>query len=141
MALLGRGFALAVMLAVGAKAGVAQETPSATAPVLPNAMEGLALAQRLCAACHVVSEDQVGNVPAGVPSFSSLANRPGQTRERIVNSLIVPHPPMPDVQLARVEIDHLIAYLDTLRRPESGKPLLEEPAKEKDKKPEYPEQT
>lgn len=136
-----RGLVLATLiLMAGATAAAAQETPSASKPVLPNAGEGLALSKRLCAACHVVAKDQAGNVPAGVPSFASLANRPGQTKERIVNSLIVPHPPMPDVQLTRIEIDHIIAYLDTLRRPESGKSLLEAP-KEKDAKPEYPEQT
>ncbi len=89
----------------------------------PDGDRGLALAQRLCANCHVVQPEQSGQVPAGVPTFASIAARPDQTSKRIENVLIHPHPPMPDIQLTRHEIGDLIAYIDRLRRKSGGAPL------------------
>jgi mono/diheme cytochrome c family protein len=82
----------------------------------PDPVRGEVLAQRLCATCHVVGEDATGRtVQPGVPSFPAIANKPDQTGNAISLKLIAPHAPMPDTQLTRAEILHLLAYLETLR--------------------------
>jgi cytochrome c len=102
----------------------------------PSPDKGHAFAQKLCRNCHVVGDDAAASVPAGVPSFRAIANRPDQTAERIRNVLINPHPPMPDVQISNEEIANILAYLDTLRTDKSKPPLS--PAQQAPK-PKYPE--
>lgn len=103
--------------------------------VEPSAEKGQTLAERLCSGCHVV-ETASKTVPAGIPPLRAIANLPGQTATRILNVLIQPHAPMPDMQLSRQEILDITAYLDTLRTDKSAPSLL--PPK-KGGKPDYPE--
>lgn len=115
---------------------LAAPTVSAEEKAPPSADKGYALAQRLCQSCHLI-EDKAGvTVPADVPTFRGIANRPGQTAQRITNVLIQPHAPMPDVRLTSAEILDVIAYLDTLRTNKVGPPLLPPPGSPK---PKYPE--
>jgi len=77
---------------------------------------GHALARKLCVSCHAVEpEPGTGPVQSDIPSFKSIANRRGQTRERLLNWLTLPHPPMPNIGLSRQEIRDLGAYLISLR--------------------------
>lgn len=73
---------------------------------------GHALAQTWCANCHTVD----GNGPAkdAAPSFASIAaqGKPDQLHARAF--LNAPHPPMPDFNLARSQIDDIVAYLTSL---------------------------
>lgn len=101
----------------------------------PSAEKGHALAEKLCSGCHVIEPDASATVPAGVPPFRTIANRPGQTAERIMNVLIQPHVPMPDMHLSREEMLDIVAYLETLRTDSSLPPLLPKHAP----KPKYPE--
>jgi cytochrome c len=103
----------------------------------PSAEKGHALAQRFCNGCHLVDDDASVTVPVGVPTFRAIANLPGQTGQRIMNVLIKPHPPMPDIHLSNNEIQDVVSYLETLRTDKSKPPLLA-PA-EQNPKPEYPE--
>jgi mono/diheme cytochrome c family protein len=103
--------------------------------VEPSADKGQTLAERLCSGCHVV-ETASKTVPAGIPPLRAIANLPGQTATRIMNVLIQPHAPMPDMQLSRQEILDITAYLDTLRTDKSAPTLL--PPKQGGK-PKYPE--
>jgi mono/diheme cytochrome c family protein len=105
----------------------------------PDPVSGKALAEQLCAGCHLVSDRQKGRVVAGVPSFDAIANRPDQSVERIFKVIIRPHAPMPDTHLTRTEIGDIIAYLDTLRRPDAGAPLIDKNRSRK--KPVYPKQS
>jgi cytochrome c len=83
-----------------------------------NAERGLRLAERLCAQCHAVAAPAAGStVAADVPSFSAIARQPGQTVETIAGRIVVPHPPMPHVQVSRDEIADLAAYIISLRGP------------------------
>ena len=107
--------------------------------VPPDPISGKALAEQLCAGCHLVSNTQKGRVVAGVPSFDAIANRPDQTIDRIFKVIIQPHAPMPDMHLTRTEIGNIIAYLDTLRRPDAGAPLIEKDRQKK--KPVYPKRS
>ena len=73
---------------------------------------GHALAQTWCATCHTV--DRNGPAKDTAPSFGSIAARgqPDQLRARAF--LNAPHPPMPDFNLARAQIDDIVAYLASL---------------------------
>lgn len=91
---------------------------------LPSAENGLQLAQKFCTACHIISAEGSETAPVEPPSFSSIANKPGQTAERIIGALVAPHPPMPDMHLTNDEMQGIIAYLGTLRMLEGIPPLL-----------------
>lgn len=93
----------------------------------PSAEEGQALANRLCATCHLVGPNarQPTTVLPGIPSFPAIANRPEQTGNNISLTMINPHPPMTDPVLTRAEILHLLAYLESLRTIDDKKFLPE----------------
>ena len=105
-------------------------------PVLPSPKRGHEFAQRFCKGCHLIDGSAGTSAPAGVPTFRAIANRPGQTGQRIMNILINPHPPMPDVQLSSGEIGDIVAYLELLRTDPSIPPLLS--PTEQAPKPTYP---
>ena len=50
-----------------------------------------------------------------MPSFPSIANRPGVTAELLAGRIIVPHPAMPGVQLTVRELREIIAYILSLK--------------------------
>ena len=58
-----------------------------------------------------------------MPGFASIANRPGQTRERIESLLTRPHGSMPDLHLTHGEVLDLLAYFESLRIDPSILPL------------------
>jgi cytochrome c len=103
------------------------------------AIEGEALARKLCSACHLMSGASSPATTAGIPSLSAIANRRGQTATSIANALVKPHAPMPDIQLTRQEIQDILAYLETLRTDTSVPPLS--PPDSPDVKPTYPKPT
>lgn len=111
----------------------AKEVPELEAP---SPERGLAFAQKFCSNCHLVEGGTSATVQAGMPSLQGLANKPGQSGERIRNVLINPHPPMPDMQVSAQEILDVISYLQTLRSDKTAPPFLS-PA-QKGEKPMYP---
>jgi hypothetical protein len=50
-----------------------------------------------------------------VPTFAAIAGRSDTTAERLAGRIIVPHPPMPNVQLTVAEMRDIIAYILSLR--------------------------
>jgi mono/diheme cytochrome c family protein len=91
---------------------------AALAQVGADAAKGRALAHQLCAGCHIVAKEAASSaVPADVPSFAAIARKPGQTAEAVAGRIVVPHPPMPDIQLTRGEIANLAAYILSLKQP------------------------
>ncbi len=77
---------------------------------------GQALAKRLCSNCHVVGDEAAAQtISADVPSFKSIANLPEQSPERIAGRIVVPHPPMPQIDVTRNEIRDLAAYIMSLK--------------------------
>lgn len=90
----------------------------------PSKEKGYQISQTLCAGCHLIGERSTSPLPAGVPSFRTIANRLGQTGQKIKDVLIQPHPPMPDIQLTNDEILNIIAYLESLRTNDAVPPLL-----------------
>lgn len=107
------------LLLLGVNVAVAEDdAPPARTPEMAraDADNGRELARRLCVSCHAV-EAGAATMQSDVPSFRSIANRPGQTRESLTNWLALPHPPMPKLDLSRQEIQDLGAYLLSLRSP------------------------
>lgn len=73
---------------------------------------GRALAQSWCSSCHTIERNNVGKDIA--PSFPSIAER-GQPDQLEAHAFLnAPHPPMPDFNLTRNEIDDIVAYLQSL---------------------------
>lgn len=63
-----------------------------------------------------IDREGQGVIRADVPSFPTIANRPGANAEHIAGKIIVPHPAMPSVSLTAAEIRDIVAYVVTLRR-------------------------
>jgi cytochrome c len=96
--------------------------------IVPGSAEtGASLANRLCTSCHLTNETAGNAFPAGVPTMRGIANKPGQTGRHIAGVLMAPHSPMPNINLSREEIGHIIAYLQSLRTDKSLPPLLPGP--------------
>jgi mono/diheme cytochrome c family protein len=72
---------------------------------------GRELARRWCTACHVVDPEGTG-ADAGPPLPSLLAGK--RSAEQIEGWLAEPHPPMPNLDLSRQEINDIMAYLRSL---------------------------
>jgi cytochrome c len=83
---------------------------------LGDAKRGQELSQRVCSGCHSVSPGSAATVNADVPTFAAIAGRPDTTAERLAGRIIVPHPPMPTVQLTVAEMRDIIAYILSLRQ-------------------------
>ncbi len=93
-------------------------------PVEPSLERGRDIAQRLCSSCHLMPDAPSSGVIVGIPTLTAIANRPGQTGQRIETVLINPHLPMPDTHLTSGEIKDIIHYLETLRADKAAPPLL-----------------
>ena len=91
------------------------EKKNQTETKVPDLENGLTLARKLCTTCHLVGEPANASVPADVPTFRSIANRPSQSAEALTNWLLAPHAPMPDPHLTRKEIRDLAGYILSLR--------------------------
>ena len=76
---------------------------------------GERLAQRWCAACHVVSATQRGSSTDQAPPFATIAKSPGFNAATIALFLLDPHPKMPDMGLSRTDAADLAAYIATLK--------------------------
>lgn len=124
-----------IALAVAALVLTLGPAVAADPPRAPSPERGKAIADRLCANCHLTGSG--GTAQAGLPSFAAIASRAGQSALRIRNALIKPHGEMPDLQLTNEEIADIITWLDTLRDPKQP-PLL---PRDEGGKPRYPEPT
>lgn len=80
-----------------------------------DARNGLRLAERWCSACHIVSPNQQ-QASAIAPSFANIASRTRLDARQLAQSLLAPHPKMPDRALSRDEAADIAAYLRTLAK-------------------------
>ena len=105
-------FAISIALAAGsaAVAGPAQ------AQQQPNPREGERLARQWCSSCHLVAADQRTPAPDVAPPFASIAARPNVTPGALRVIIQMPYPRMPQMALSRDEVEHIIAYILTLKR-------------------------
>ena len=79
-----------------------------------DAAEGLGLAQKWCSPCHIVNGGQAYASDVA-PPFAQIANDPATTTEKLAAWLAAPHSPTPDLNLSQVEIDHLVAHIQSLK--------------------------
>ena len=77
-----------------------------------DAENGLVIAKRWCANCHVVAPDQARG-SADVPSFTAIALK-FEDEKSLANFLASPYPRMPNMTLSRPEIADLVSYIRTL---------------------------
>jgi mono/diheme cytochrome c family protein len=102
--------------ALRAAAALASTISSGFAPearAAGDAENGRNLAQRWCAACHVVSPER-RQASVAAATFASIARRPGFDADKLAFFLLDPHPKMPNMSLARHEALDLAAYIATL---------------------------
>ena len=86
------------------------------APALAaDSANGARLADRLCVSCHVPGTAAKAGTDAG-PPFAQVAADPTLTEQRLRGWLADPHPPMPNLNLSRAEIEDLIAHIRSLKR-------------------------
>ena len=90
--------------------------PSWAQPSPADARRGYELAARLCTNCHAIDRQASSSIRVDVPSFPTIANRPGATAEHLAGRIIVPHPAMPGVPLTIAEIRDIVAYIVSLRK-------------------------
>jgi mono/diheme cytochrome c family protein len=79
-----------------------------------DASNGKRLAERWCAACHVVTANQ-REANADAPPFEEIAKRPNFSERGLATFLLDPHAKMPNMNLTRVETADIAAYVGTLR--------------------------
>ena len=87
-------------------------TMATRAQTAGNQEAGHRLVQRWCAECHVV--DTSGQGSDAAPAFTEIAQQHGKDEHWLRAWLTAPHPPMPNLNLSRVQIDNIIAYLRSL---------------------------
>jgi mono/diheme cytochrome c family protein len=94
---------------------VALAVAGAAQPVLAaDAFNGERLAQRWCAACHVVASSQ-REANADAPPFEEIAKRPNFSESGLMTFLLDPHGKMPNMNLSRFEAGDIAAYVAKLR--------------------------
>ena len=103
--------AVAVLLLMGR--ALAAEPSDANDPTIA---EGRALAEALCATCHLRGNQSEKAGSAGIPGFRAIARRPGQSADGIVTWLLSMPPMMPNHHLTRDEMDKVAAYILSLAR-------------------------
>ena len=85
-----------------------------------DAREGRQIAERWCSSCHMIGRDTRGGDAA--PPFVALASDPARTETFLRNWISNPHPPMPNLNLSRQDVEDLSAYIRSLN-PAEGRSL------------------
>jgi mono/diheme cytochrome c family protein len=86
----------------------------ASAASAADAENGRRLAERWCAACHLISGEQKSTTTEA-PPFSVVARKPDFSTQALAFFLLHPHPKMPDFGLSRDSADDLAAFIASQR--------------------------
>ena len=76
-----------------------------------DATIGRKIAEQWCISCHSVNPMTARDV---VKSFPAMAKDATKTENYLRNWLLQPHPSMPDFNLARDDVDHIVAFVRSL---------------------------
>ncbi len=90
-------------------------SPAGAQEMVGDPDSGAQLAQRVCAACHVVGGDWPANPRSPAPAFEEIAREPSVTPLGLRVFLNSPHRNMPNLILNEKEVDDVIAYIMGLR--------------------------
>lgn len=74
---------------------------------------GRKIADAWCISCHTIPGGNAARDSA--PPFELIARNRTFDRDRLVQILSDPHPPMPKIHLSRQQLDDIIAYIHSLR--------------------------
>jgi mono/diheme cytochrome c family protein len=77
---------------------------------------GRALAEKLCAVCHLNPGQGDKTGPGTIPGFAAVAKRPNQTLEGIMDWLRSVPPMMPDHHLSQDEMEAIAFYILSLQQ-------------------------
>jgi len=107
-----------LMLLAGLASPAWAETPSSE-----QVAAGRKFAQRVCGACHVVTQqrEELPVLASPGPSFAVLAQRPLLTEQALRELLganhrnFGPHEAMPNPRLADYQIDEIVAFMMSLK--------------------------
>lgn len=84
-------------------------------PMIGSPAGGLAFAQEVCSACHIVAHSQTTVIAQQAPSFESIARAAKTTELSLRVFLQSPHINMPNFILSEQETDDVVAYILSLR--------------------------
>lgn len=112
--------AAAALLAPIALAGCQLGAPARpeTAAMSADVRAGQTLAETHCARCHAIGRTGKSPHPAA-PPFRTLSDAypVSDLAEAFAEGILVGHPDMPEFTFGESDIDHLIAYLDSIQPP------------------------
>jgi mono/diheme cytochrome c family protein len=98
---------------------LASATPLEPAAIVaqdaPDVGHGREIARTICAACHVVSKDQIASPNSEAPPFPALAATPGVTTIALTAALLTSHRQMPNIVLQPDGRRDVIAYILSLK--------------------------
>ena len=86
---------------------------SPTAHAAGDAVFGQEIATTWCSSCHLMEGTQT--TTDGARPFVKMARDPKVTPDRLRGFLVKPHGQMPELNLTRLEIENLIAYIESLK--------------------------
>ncbi|MDX2275057.1 MAG: cytochrome c [Hyphomonadaceae bacterium] len=99
---------------------VQEQRPEAL-PASGSAEEGRRLAEINCATCHAIGVAGESRHPMAPPFRTLSQNYPvNSLEEAFAEGILVGHPDMPDFQLEPAQIDHLLAYLNSIQLRQGG---------------------
>jgi mono/diheme cytochrome c family protein len=78
---------------------------------------GKQYAAQVCADCHDVEPSGEISPNPDAPSFQSVADTPGMSGRALAVWMQTSHPTMPDLIIKPDDMDNVIAYIMSLRRP------------------------
>ena len=77
--------------------------------------KGRALAEQLCATCHMGPDQGEKQSASEIPGFQAVAERPDQSVEGIIQWLRSVPPMMPDHRLSQDEMEAIAQFIMSLR--------------------------
>jgi mono/diheme cytochrome c family protein len=82
-----------------------------------NVIRGEAYARQRCAECHAIDRQTEYSPVRAAPRFERLANTPGMTGMALTAWLYSSHKTMPNLIVRDENLDDLVAYIRSLKRP------------------------
>ena len=111
----GPGIAEALLAETEARVQQPPATPVANPVDVGDADKGLAYAQKVCSDCHNVLRTDAASPDPLAPAFKKVADTPGMSITALTVWSRTSHPTMPNLVIEPADMEHLIAYILSLR--------------------------